>query len=190
MDERGATGYWWYGVPALVLAGARLRHSVEGDVYQPSEAPLAENDMVTIDLSPEINGYWGDAARSYFLKNGTLVEAKDAGPEEAEGMAVQAALHAHLLKIASPDMTFRALHAEMEARVLSFGFQNLDFLANYGHEVGSDVRGRAFIDAECTGRLDSVALFTFEPHIAKPGCHFAFKYEEIYRFDRGRLRVL
>ena len=33
MDQRGATGYWWFGVPAVVLAGPRLRDSVESDVF-------------------------------------------------------------------------------------------------------------------------------------------------------------
>lgn len=190
MDKQGATGYWWHGVPALVLAGSRLRVSVEGDVYQPADIPMAANDMVTIDLSPEIAGYWGDAARSFFLKDGRLVSAQEAGSEQAEGMAAESALHQHLLSLAAPEMTFRELHAEMDARVQSLGFQNLDFLDNYGHEIGRNVHSRAYMDAACRARLDSVALFTFEPHIAKPGSRLAFKYEEIYRFEAGRLQVL
>jgi methionyl aminopeptidase len=190
MDARGATGYWWFGIPAVILAGPRLRDSMEGDVYQPSDTPLAADDMLTIDLAPEIGGYWGDCARSFFLKQGVLVTPDQAGAEQAEGMAAEAALHAHLLNVALPEMTFQDLHAEMDAKVRSLGFKNLDFLGNYGHNIGEDLHARAFMDAHCTLRLDSVPMFTFEPHIARDGSSLAFKYEEIYRFASGRLRVL
>jgi Xaa-Pro aminopeptidase len=190
MDARGATGYWWFGIPAVILAGPRLRDSMEGDVYQPSDTPLAADDMLTIDLAPEIGGYWGDCARSFFLKQGVLVTPDQAGAEQAEGMAAEAALHAHLLDVALPEMTFQDLHAEMDAKVRSLGFKNLDFLGNYGHNIGEDLHARAFMDAHCTLRLDSVPMFTFEPHIARDGSSLAFKYEEIYRFASGRLRVL
>lgn len=190
MDAGGATAYWWFGVPAVVLAGPRLRLSVEGDVFAPSDIPIAADDMVTIDLAPEIDGYWGDCARSFFLRGGVLVSAEEAGVEQAEGMAAEAALHAHLLAVARPEMTFRDLHATVEAEMRTLGYENLDFLANYGHNIGQDLHARAFIDAQCALRLDSVPMFTFEPHIAKPGSPLAFKYEEIYRFEDGRLRVL
>jgi Xaa-Pro aminopeptidase len=146
--------------------------------------------MVTIDVAPEIDGHWGDAARSYFLKDGVLVTPEEAGSEQAEGVAAEAAVHAHMLQIARPDMTFSELHAHVEAKVHALGFENLDFLANYGHNIGHDLHGRAYVDARCTLRLDSVPMFTLEPHIAKPGSPLAFKYEEIYRFESGRLRVL
>jgi Xaa-Pro aminopeptidase len=190
MDALGATGYWWFGVPAVVLAGPRLRDSVEGDVFEPSGTPIGPDDMVTIDVAPEIDGIWGDCARSFFLKDGALVTAEEAGPEQAEGMATEATLHRHLLEVARPDMTFRELHAEMDRQVGALGFENLDFLANYGHNIGADLHARAFIDANCALRLDSVPMFTFEPHIARPGSRFAFKYEEVYRFEDARLRVL
>jgi Xaa-Pro aminopeptidase len=190
MDARGVTGYWWFDVPAVILAGARLRDSMEGDVYQPSDTPIAANDMVTIDVAPEIDGCWGDAARSFFLRDGVLVTPQQAGAEQADGMAAETALHAHLLDVARPEMTFDDLHAEVDSRVRSMGYENLDFLANYGHNIGHDLHARAFVDARCTLRLDSVPMFTLEPHIAKPGRPLAFKYEEIYRFDSGRLRLL
>ena len=190
MDARGATAYWWFGVPAVVLAGPRLRDSVEGDVFLPSDTPIAADDMVTIDVAPEIDGYWGDCARSFFMRDGTLVAPEDAGPEQAEGMAAEATLHANLLAVARPEMTFRDLHAEVDAKVKALGFENLDFLANYGHNIGLDLHARAFIDATCTVRLNDVPMFTFEPHIARPGSRLAFKYEEVYRFEEGRLTLL
>ena len=190
MDERGATGYWWFDVPAVVLAGPRLRHSVEGDVYQPSKAPIADDDMVTIDVAPEIDGYWGDCARSFFLKDGALVSSDAAGPEHSDGMAAEAALHAHLLAVAQPEMTFRDLYFEVDALVQKLGFRNLDFLGNYGHDIGRDLHARAFLDGDCLIRLNSVPMFTFEPHIGRDGSRLAFKYEEIYLFENSRLTSL
>jgi Xaa-Pro aminopeptidase len=190
MDARGATGYWWFDIPAVVLAGPRLHESMEGDVYQPATIPIGPDDMVTIDVAPEIDGYWGDCARSFFLKNGSLVTAEQAGADQAEGMAVEAALHAHLLEIARPQMTFQQLHHAIEARAQALDFENLDFLGNFGHNIGAELHARAYIDANCALRLDSVPMFTLEPHIARPRSPLAFKYEEIYRFENGRLRLL
>jgi methionyl aminopeptidase len=191
MDGAGATAYWWYGTPAYILAGDALRASVEGDVYLPREVPLRADDMVTIDLAPEVDGYWGDCARSYFLRNGELVDAESAGAEQAEGMATEAALHALLREAANPMMTFRELHGVIADEVARRGYENLDFLGNFGHSIGGDVRRRAFMDAECGERLDSVPLFTFEPHIARPGSPLAFKFEEVYLFDESdHLQIL
>jgi Xaa-Pro aminopeptidase len=190
MDAQGTTGYWWFDRAGVILSGARLRASMEGDEYEPADVALLPDDMVTIDLSPEIDGYWGDCARSFFLKDGSLVTAAQAGPEQGEGVAAEATLHAHLLHFARPEMTFQELHAEMDAWVRLLGFENLDFLGNYGHNIGQDLHARAFIDARCGLRLDSVPMFTFEPHIARRGSPLAFKYEEIYRFVGDRLRVL
>ncbi|MCB8874800.1 M24 family metallopeptidase [Acidisoma silvae] len=190
MDAHGATGYWWYGIPAVILAGPRLHVSEEGDVYQPATIPIAPDDMVTIDVAPEIDGIWGDCARSFFLKDGAIVPPEVAGAAQAEGMAAEAALHAHLLAVARPDMTFQQLHGAMAARLAELGFTNLDFLGNFGHNIGDDLHGRAYMDANCTVRLDSVPMFTFEPHIAKKGSPLAFKYEEVYRFEDGKLVLL
>ncbi len=190
MDARGATDYWWFGVPAVVLAGPRLRDSMEGDEYQPGEIPLRDNDMVTIDVAPEINGHWGDCARSYFLKEGALVAAAEAGSAQADGITTEQILHAHLLKVARPDMLFCELHAQIEQQMRVLGYRNLDFLGNFGHSIGRDVHARAFIDANCTVPLGGVPLFTLEPHIAKPGHALAFKYEEIYRFEGEQLQLL
>lgn len=191
MDVAGATGYWWYTTPAYVLTGDNLRLSLEGDAYVPRNEEIGVNGMITIDVHPEVGGRWGDCARSYFLKDGELVTPEEAGMEEADGMATEATLHALVQAVARPEMTFRELHALVATEVARHGYENLDFLGNFGHSIGADVANRAFIDAECGQRLDSVPLLTFEPHIAKPGRPLAFKYEEIYLFDAaGKLRLL
>jgi Xaa-Pro aminopeptidase len=191
MDAAGVTGYWWYTTPAYVLAGDNLRLSVEGDAYVPRDEAIGTDGMVTIDLHPAIDGRWGDCARSFFLKDGELVTAEAAGDEEADGMVTEAALHALVQAEARPDMTFKQLHSIVAREVARCGYENLDFLGNFGHSIGVDVANRSFIDANCSRRLDSTPLITFEPHIAKPGRPSAFKYEEVYRFNEaGILRQL
>jgi Xaa-Pro aminopeptidase len=185
MDTAGATGYWWYTTPAYVLAGDNLRLSAEGDAYDARHEAIGADGMVTIDLHPEIDGRWGDCARSFFLREGELVTPLAAGNEEADGMETEAALHALIHAEARPDMTFQELHSRVDRELARRGYENLDFLGNFGHSIGADVASRAFIDANCNHRLDSTPLFTFEPHIAKPGRPLAFKYEEIYRFDEA-----
>jgi Xaa-Pro aminopeptidase len=185
MDAAGATGYWWYTTPAYVLAGENLHLSVEGDVYAPGEVAIGADGMITIDLHPEIDGRWGDCARSYFLRDGHVVTAEAAGYEEADGMATEAALHSLIRAKVRPEMTFQELHSIVAKEVAHRGYENLDFLGNFGHSIGADVANRAFLDANCNLRLGSSPLLTFEPHIARPGRPLAFKYEEIYLFDEA-----
>jgi Xaa-Pro aminopeptidase len=191
MDAAGATGYWWYTTPAYVLAGSSVRLSVEGDSYVPRDEPIGADGMITIDLHPEVDGHWGDFARTYFLRDGKVVTPEAAGYEEADGIATEAALHALIQAKARPEMTFQELHSLIERDIARRGYENLDFLGNFGHSIGADVSTRAFLDANCSQRLDTAPLMTFEPHIAKPGRPWAFKYEEIYLFDdAGNLRLL
>jgi hypothetical protein len=125
MDAAGATGYWWYTTPAYVLAGENLRLSVEGDVYVPSVIAIGADGMITIDLHPEIDGRWGDCARSYFLRNGDVVTAEAAGYEEADGIATEAVLDSLIRAKARPEITFQELHFLVAREVANRGYENL-----------------------------------------------------------------
>jgi len=114
--------------------------------------------MITIDIHPEVDGRWGDCARSYFLRGGRLVTPEAAGPEESDGMVTEAALHALIQMKARPEMTFQELHSLVEKDVSRRGDENPSFLGNFGHSIGADVTRRAFIDANCGQRRDSVPL--------------------------------
>ena len=72
MTGLGAEGWWYHGVGALVLVGReRSCLSVSGRDYQPSgTAILGENDLVSLDLSPILNGFWGDYARTIYMEDG------------------------------------------------------------------------------------------------------------------------
>ncbi len=109
--------------------------------------------MITIDIHPEVDGRWGDCARSYFLRGGRLVTPEAAGPEESDGMVTEAALHALIQMKARPEMTFQELHSLVEKDVSRRGDENPSFLGNFGHSIGADVTRRAFIDANCGSGL-------------------------------------
>jgi Xaa-Pro aminopeptidase len=189
MLEHGASGYWG-NTPAFVLAGDRLRDSVFDHRYAPADVPLGENEMITIDVGPRLGDALGDCARSYFLKDGSLVTAQEAGPEQAAGMALEHRLHAAFFSRVKPSMSFAQIHREMDALVRASGYENLDLLANYGHSLEKDPSDFVLMDGNNDRPLGSVAFFTFEPHIATPGSRFAAKLEEVYYFDNDSVRML
>ena len=61
LEQYGAKDCWYHDVPALVLVGERTTLSVSGTNYQPSDVVIRVNDLVTIDLSPMVNDFWGIA---------------------------------------------------------------------------------------------------------------------------------
>jgi methionyl aminopeptidase len=189
MLEHGASGYWG-NTPAFVLAGERLRDSVFDHRYVPADVPLGENEMITIDVGPRIGDCLGDCARSFFLKDGKLATAEEAGPEQAAGMALEHRLHAAFFARVKPDMSFAQIYREMDALVRDSGYENLDLLSNYGHSLEKDVSDFILMDGKNDRTLGSVSFFTFEPHIARPGSRFAVKLEEVYYFDDDAARML
>jgi methionine aminopeptidase len=80
--------------------------------------------MITIDLHPEVDGHWGDCARTYFLRDGKVVTPEAAGYEEPDGMATEAALHALIQAKARPEMTFQELHSLIEQDIARRGYEN------------------------------------------------------------------
>ena len=187
----GADGFWYHGIGAFVFAGDETAVSVSGRQYRTSDRRIGADDIITIDLSPEKDGLWGDYARTIVLEGGAVVE-KDtvSNPEWRAGLLAEARLHAALLECARPETTFEALHARMNARIAAEGFVNLDFHGNLGHSIVRRPEDRVYIERGNTARLDSVRLFTFEPHISRPGSKYGFKKEDIYYFEDGGLKAL
>lgn len=74
MIELGADSFWYWDVGAFVFAGDETNISVSGTEYKTSDRKIEENDIITIDLSPQNKGIWGDYARTIILQNGKLME--------------------------------------------------------------------------------------------------------------------
>ena len=56
--------------------------SVSGKEYTTSERVIAENDIITIDLSPQNEDTWGDYARTIIIENGKVVETDNVTNDE------------------------------------------------------------------------------------------------------------
>lgn len=185
LAARGVTETWYYDCPALVLLGQRSCLSISGRNYVPSQEPVGEFNVVSVDLSPKLEGVWGDCARTFLVEHG----AYTAAPETAEfklGIEVQLALHQAMLSFATPTTTFEELFAFGNSKIRCLGFENLDFQRNLGHSIESRRDDRLYIESGARTTLGSVAFFTFEPHIRKIGSTWGFKHEDIYYFASGQ----
>ena len=72
MLRKGAS-FWYHGVGSLVLVGERTVLSVSGRDYEPANFRVGNEDLVTVDLGPQIDSYWGDFARSFVIGNGRVI---------------------------------------------------------------------------------------------------------------------
>jgi methionine aminopeptidase len=151
---------------------------MSGRDYVPSaQARLAEGDIFTVDLSPSLDGRWGDCARTFH------VGANGASTIIQEGIDLERQLHGELADWATTETTFDALFRHMNARIVDCGYENLDFAGNLGHTIERSREERLYTEAGNMTRLGEVSLFTFEPHIRRPGTTIGVKHENIYFFD-------
>lgn len=190
LAEFEVTETWYYKCPAFVLLGTRSCISISGRDYLPSHETAGQSNVVTVDLSPALNGVWGDCARTFIIEQGIFTSV----PVEIEhqrGMKIESLLHDAMLSFVSPTTTFHELHEFGNAEILRHGFENLDFQGNLGHSIVSQREDRLYIEPANHRTLGSVPFFTFEPHVREAGGKWGFKHEEIYYFDsNGRIRVL
>ncbi len=192
MLELGADSFWYWDVGAFCFAGDETTVSVSGKTYQTSERLISENDIVTIDLSPQAGNIWGDYARTIILENGKVVEKiEDISNEEwRNGLQMEEKLHAELHHFATEETTFEELYLHMNRFIAAHGYQNLDFSGNLGHSIVKQKQDRIYIEKGNHVKLSDVAMFTFEPHISVSGSVYGYKKENIYYFANERLHEL
>ena len=194
MTKKGSNSWWYHGIGALVLLGKRSILSMSGrDYFASEENCVSENDVITIDLAPTVDGFWGDYARTLFVEEGRVAE-EDApqSPLFRQGLEAELYLHNQLMECATPEMTYEELFFKMNAEIRSLGFENLDVHGNLGHSVEIQEFDRIYIEQGSLLSFKKVGKpFTFEPHIRLIGGTFGFKRENIYYFDeQGSLLVL
>lgn len=182
--ELGISDTWYYDCPALVLAGDRSCLSLSGRDYVPAVEPLGNNNLVTVDLSPCIGEIWGDCARSFAIENGDFV-ANPSQPDFRRGLDTQARLHTEMKRFVTPETRINGLFEFANDMIASLGYVNLDFLGNVGHSIEKSREDRVYIDANNKRELDSIPLFTFEPHIREINGNWGFKHENIYFFNEN-----
>lgn len=190
--ELRADSFWYWDVGAFVFAGDETCVSVSGKQYVTSDRVIGNNDIITIDLSPQAGNIWGDYARTIIVENGKVVE--DIGlienPEWKRGLQMEQNLHAELLRIATKETTFEELYYHMNEFIVENGFVNLDFMGNLGHSIVKTKGDRVYIEKGNMKKLGDVKYFTFEPHIAFPDSRYGYKKENIYYFDEDELMEL
>ncbi|MCC9604602.1 M24 family metallopeptidase [Blastopirellula sp. JC732] len=182
LQDQGVSETWYYDCPALVLLGSRSSLSSSGKVYQPANELVGATNLVTVDISPSLDGVWGDCARSYCVEDGRAVDEPSL-PELRRGKRFVLQLHQILPSIADSNTTFGELYDQMLAVIVDGGYETLDFLGNFGHTLPGRLDERIYIQTGDPTRLKEVACFTFEPHIRQIGGTWGFKHENIYRVD-------
>lgn len=192
MLKNGADSFWYWDIGAFVFSGNETTVSVSGRQYETSDRIIEENDIITVDLSPQNNNIWGDYARTIVIQHGKPVDKiEDIENEEwRAGLKMELFLHEKLMEIAESDMTFEELYYKINNIISDKGFINLDFMGNLGHSIVKDKNNRIYIEKGNRSKLSEVEMFTFEPHISIPDSKFGYKREDIYYFENGRLSKL
>ena len=192
MLSHGADSFWYWDIGAFVFAGDDTAVSVSGRDYQTADRVLAENDILTIDLSPQRDSIWGDYARTVVLEDGKVIADAEQirNAEWRCGLLAEKRLHRELLAFAAPDTTFEELYQYINHLIAELGFVNLDFLGNLGHSIVRNKDDRIYTEKGNHARLSEAAYFTFEPHISVPGSKYGYKMENIYYFANGTLTEL
>jgi Xaa-Pro aminopeptidase len=189
LEAEGVHASWYHDCPALVLLGSRSCTSISGREYIPADEPVGQRNLVTVDLSPLLDGVAGDCARSLCVEDGQVV-AHPSSPDFAEGLEVLDALHRHLMTVARPEATFGELFDSVAARLADLGFENLDLRGNFGHVLTAELEERRFIEHGSRVRLASAGPFTFEPHVRRLGGRWGFKREDVYACRHGAIVAL
>ena len=77
MLSLGADSFWYWDVGAFIFSGDETTVSISGREYITSDRVIRNNDIITIDLSPQNNNIWGDYARTIIIENGEVVDRID-----------------------------------------------------------------------------------------------------------------
>lgn len=188
----GATSFWYWNVGAFVFAGNDTVLSVSGKHYKTADRLIAKDDIITVDLSPQVGDIWGDYARTIIIENGRVVEniSDICNKEWRNGLLMEDKLHSELFSWATPDKTFEELYYHINDIISEGGYVNLDFMGNLGHSIERRREDRIYIEKSNTKRLGEVNYFTFEPHISRNQTLYGYKKENIYLFENGELKEL
>ncbi len=187
--ELGADSFWYWDVGAFVFAGDETTVSVSGKQYATSDKIIENNDIITIDLSPQVGNIWGDYARTIIVENGEVVDDIELiqNQEWKSGLQMEDKLHAELFRFVTKGTTFEELYYHMNEFIVENGFVNLDFMGNLGHSIAKVKSDRIYIEKGNKAKLVAMNYFTFEPHIAFPDSKYGYKKENIYYFDEDVL---
>ena len=187
--SHGADSFWYWEIGAFVFCGKETAVSVSGREYKTSDIKIEENDIITIDLSPQNNNIWGDYARTVIIENGNVITEVDKiqNDEWRNGLIMEEYLHKAMREYVTVDTTFEELYYYINTIINEKGYINLDFMGNLGHSIVMDKNDRIYIEKSNKEKLSSVKAFTFEPHISIPNSSYGYKMENVYSFKNSEL---
>ena len=191
MIELGADSFWYWDIGAFIFSGDETTQSVSGKEYVTSKKVIEENDIITIDLSPQNENIWGDYARTIIIEQGKVIEKDQVSNAEwKNGLFMEEYLHEKMCQFVTPKTTFEELYHYINDIIEEKGYINLDFLGNLGHSIERQKSDRIYIEKGNKCSLGDVSYFTFEPHIGLKGSKYGYKRENIYYFDNGKITEL
>ncbi|VVA44380.1 Methionine aminopeptidase [Candidatus Roizmanbacteria bacterium] len=191
MKQKGINSYWYYNLGAMVFVGKRTTISISGKDYQPTDLKVKSEDLVTVDLAPEIDGFWGDYARSFVIVNGKVGETEQSKiPEIVQGINTETIVHKEFQNFIKEEMELQEAYAKMNLFIDKLGFENLDFKKNLGHSIEKNIDDRKYIEAGNNIKFGEIDLFTFEPHLKKKNGYYGVRLENIYYFNKGKIQIL
>lgn len=140
--------FWYYGIGAFIFAGDETTKSVSGKEYITSDYIIKNDDIITIDLSPQIKNIWGDYARTIIIENGKVVDEINQmqNAEWKNGLLIEKELHSELLNFATSNTTFEELYYHMNDFIKKCGYINLDFNGNLGHSIVKNKNRKIYIE--------------------------------------------
>ena len=169
---RGASGFW-----TPVAVGAGPGSLVCHPAFPPTDRAVADADLVWVDLTPDFEGWPGDATRSFVV---------GAEPEHVRMRDECTRLEAAIVEAIEPGMPARELFRTARALLDDGGFELLDLLGNIGHDLGPGASVTGYIDP----RNDTPmwGCWAIEPHIGLDG--IGAKMEDLVWIDAEGVRVL
>ena len=70
--ENGADSFWYWNIGAFIFADTETIISISGNDYEVTDKDVQNDDIITIDLSPQSKNVWGDFARTIIIENGKV----------------------------------------------------------------------------------------------------------------------
>ena len=70
MRELGADSFWYWDIGAFVFSGDETTVSVSGREYSTPDRVIMTDDIITIDLSPQVGDIWVITREQLFFKTG------------------------------------------------------------------------------------------------------------------------
>lgn len=187
--ELGADSFWYYDIGAFCFSGKDTTISISGREYITPNIVIKEDDIITIDLSPQCNNIWGDYARTIVIENGIVKNSINeiTNVEWKNGLILEDKLHEKMKNFVNRNTTFNDLFIYINNYIKQKGYVNFDFNGNLGHSIVKNKEDRVYIEKGNNLKLSDVKLFTFEPHIGLKNSAYGFKKENIYYFEKNEL---